>query len=87
MKLNGWHALHLRLANWNTKETRISYPDTRTIRVIPCAKPFRTLNARLWWTESFNKNAGGGWPESVTTPELEEAIFYARYEDLSNNVR
>jgi hypothetical protein len=75
------------LANGNAEEARRIYQDRYPYRVIPCAKTFRTLHARLCETGSFNKNMGGGRPETITTPELEEAILDAIEEDPSNSIR
>lgn len=75
------------LANGNAEEARRIYRDRYPNRVIPCAKTFRTIHARLSETGSFNKNTGGGRAETVTTPELEEAVLHAIEEDPSNSTR
>lgn len=62
------------------------YQDRYHNRLISCAKSFRQLHATVGETGTFNKNAGEGRPENVTTPKLKEAIFDV-IEDPSRSTR
>lgn len=75
------------LANGNAEEARRIYQDRYPNIVIPCAKTFRTLHARLCETGSLNKRKGSGRPTTVDTPELEEAILDEIEENPSLSTR
>ena len=64
------------LANGNSYEARRIYQQRYPRRLVPCAETFSNIHRRLAETGTFKRNRNTpGKPQTVRTPELEEAVL------------
>lgn len=64
------------LANGNSYEARRIYQQKYPRRLVPCAETFTNIHRRLAETGTFERNKNTlGRPQTIRTPELEEAVL------------
>lgn len=75
------------LADGNATEARRIYQERYPNRVLPDSRTFSSIHRRLHETGSFDKGTSEGRPQTIRTPEIEDAVLHEIEEHPETSTR